>query len=134
MLKNILWLGCLVVTYTVLCVACFLMLRTVLNYGSFQSDVQFLAYKQEYLGNLVWKCAFYVHVFSAVFALFAGFTQFSKQFLKHHRSLHKKLGRFYGWNVLAINAPSALIMAIYANGGYLGKTAFLTLDFFWFWF
>jgi uncharacterized membrane protein len=110
------------------------MFRTVLNYMSFQNDIQFLVYKQEYLDNLIWKSAFYVHVFSAVLALFAGFTQFSTHFLRQHRNLHKKLGRFYAWNILFINVPSAMIMAIYANGGYLGKSAFLILDILWFWF
>jgi len=108
------------------------MLRTVLNYLSFQDDVQFLAFKQDYLQNSVWKTAFYIHVFSAVIALFAGFTQFSIQFLAHHRMLHKKLGRLYVWNILFVNAPCALVMAIYANGGILAKLAFLTLDFLWF--
>lgn len=79
--------------YAGLSVACFLMLRTIVGYSSFKDDVQFLAFKQAYIHNPVWKTAFYVHVFSAVIALFAGFTQFSPQFLKEYRKAHRVLER-----------------------------------------
>jgi uncharacterized membrane protein len=114
--------------------AAFLMLRTIIGYTSFKTDIQFLALKQDYIDNSVWKTAFYIHTFSAVFTLFAGFTQFSEQFLKDFRRWHKILGRMYVWNVLLINAPTGFIMAIYANGGWMGKSAFLTLDILWFYF
>ncbi len=118
--------------YAVLCVACFLMLRTIVGYMTFQDDVQFLALKQAYIHNPVWKTAFYIHVFSAVVALLAGFTQFSKEILRENPKLHRLIGKIYVVNILCINFPVGLIMGFYANGGLIGKAAFLTLDVLWF--
>jgi len=118
--------------YMVLSVACFLMLRTIFGYASFRDDVQFLQFKQPYIHNTVWKTSFYIHVFSAIIALFAGFTQFSSQFLKDHRLMHRLLGRIYVVDILVINFPAAMIMGIYANGEAVGKTAFILLDCLWF--
>ena len=113
-------------------VACFLMLRIVIGYTSFRDDAQFLAQKQAYIGNPIWKAAFYIHVFSAVVALLAGFTQFSRQFLQDHRPWHRYLGRVYVTVIMLVNFPAGLVMGIYANGGMAGKTAFLLLDAAWF--
>lgn len=44
------------------------------------------------------------------------------------------MGRFYAANILLINFPCAMVMAIYANGEIGGKTAFIVLDTLWFWF
>lgn len=44
------------------------------------------------------------------------------------------MGRLYVFNIVFINFPVALIMAIYANGGYPSKAAFIILDLLWFWF
>jgi len=123
----------IVAGYVILGMACFLMLRTIIGYTVFQDDVQFLAQKQAYVGNPVWKAAFYIHVFTAVVALLAGFTQFSKQILQDHRAWHRRLGRIYVIVVLLVNVPAGLVMAIYANGGLIGKTAFVLLDALWFW-
>lgn len=118
--------------YLLLSVGCFLMLRIILGYSSFRTDVQFLLRKQDYLGNPFWLAAFYVHVFSAILILFAGFTQFSKDFLQQNRVWHRRLGRVYVWNILAVNAPVGMVLAIYANGLWPGKTAFILLDVLWF--
>lgn len=104
------------VVYLVLCAGTYLMLRSIARYTAFRDDVGFLNFKQDYLGNSVWKAAFYVHVFSAFFALLAGFTQFSAGFLRKHRKLHRLIGRMYAWDILVINFPVAMIMVIYANG------------------
>lgn len=134
MLKNTLWILRTLSLYTLLCVGTFLMLRTIIGYSSFENNIQFLTLKQDYIHIPIWNFAFYIHVFSAVVALLAGFTQFSEQFLKDYRPYHKLLGRIYVYNILFINFPAGLIMAFYANGGLIGKTAFLTLDLLWFWF
>lgn len=120
--------------YTVLSLGCFLMLRTIVGYSSFRDDVQFLLLKQAYIHNKVWKTAFYIHVFSAIIALFAGFTQFSPEFLRQYRKIHRLIGRIYVWDILAVNFPAAMIMAVYANGEMVGKSAFVLLDVLWFWF
>jgi hypothetical protein len=118
--------------YVVLSAGCFFMLRTVVGYTQFRDDAQFLAYKQVYIHNPVWKTAFYIHVFSAILVLFAGFTQFSKDLLREHHVLHRFIGKLYVLIILCINVPAALVMGIYANGGLWGKAAFLILNACWF--
>jgi len=108
------------------------MLRTIIGYTSFRDDVQFLALKQAYVHNGVWKTAFYIHVFSAFGALLAGFTQFSPQLLRDNPKVHRLIGKIYVANILFINFPVGLIMGVCANGGLPGKMAFLLLDFLWF--
>ncbi len=46
------------------------MLRIVVGYTAFRDDIQFLLAKQAYIHNYFWKTAFYIHVFSAIVALF----------------------------------------------------------------
>jgi hypothetical protein len=132
MLKNLGFILRIFLIYLVLSVACFLMLRTIIGYTSFRDDVQFLRLKQGYIHNPIWKTAFYIHVFSAIIALFAGFTQFSSQILKEYRQIHRLVGRIYVWDILVINFPVGMIMGIYANGGLPGKIAFVLLDCLWF--
>ena len=120
--------------YLLLSAGTFLMLQTILKYTTFEDDVEFLEFKQDYLHIAPWKVAFYLHVFSSIFTLVAGFTQFSSEILKNHRGVHRFMGRFYAWNVILINFPSGLIMAVYANGGLPTKFAFVLLDSLWLWF
>lgn len=120
--------------YLVLNVGTFLMLKLVVQYLSLDDHVGFLEQKQAYLHIKVWKVAFYVHVFSSVLTLLAGFTQFSTEILRKHPRLHRTLGRIYAWDILAINFPAGVVMAVYANGHLPSKIAFLILDSLWFWF
>jgi hypothetical protein len=108
------------------------MLVTISQYASFHHDVGFLKQKQDYISNNVWLTAFYIHVFSCFFCLFAGVTQFSKYILKHQKDLHRFLGKAYVGNVFFINAPIGFILALYANGGMTSRSAFVTLDLLWF--
>ena len=119
--------------YVILCIATFLMLRMVIAYSNFDDHVGFLNEKQAYLSNQVWKSAFYFHVFSAVFCLFAGFTQFSNQLLKERRHVHRFMGRMYAYTIF-LNFPIGLVMAYYANGFWPSKLAFFILDGLWCWF
>lgn len=134
MIKDIVFILKSFLVYTALSVACLLMLTMVLQYTAFRDDVYFLNFKQEFLHNPTWKTAFYIHVFSAVFALFAGFTQFSTHFLTQHRQSHRFIGKLYAWNVLVINVPVGMILALCANGGLWAKLAFIILDCLWFYF
>jgi len=99
-----------------------------------QDNIGFLQFKQDYIHILPWKVAFYTHVFTIIFALLAGFTQFSALILKDHTNIHRLVGKIYIYDVLLINVPAAMIMAIYANGLLPTKTAFVILDCLWFWF
>jgi uncharacterized membrane protein len=117
--------------YFLLCAAVFGMLLTVAQYTSFKTDVGFLKFKQDYLDIKIWMVAFYTHVFSSVLCLCAGFTQFSGYVLKHHKKLHRFIGKMYVYNVMLINFPAGMIMAFYANGHLPSKIAFIILDSLW---
>ncbi|WP_440135415.1 DUF2306 domain-containing protein [Chitinophaga sancti] len=122
------------IAYLVLSVGTFLMLRMIIDYSSFQTNIHFLEFKQEYLHIPIWKTAFYIHVFSSILALAAGFTQFSAHFLHHYRRAHKLIGKIYVVDILIINFPVGLIMGAYANGLWPSKLAFILLDCLWFYF
>lgn len=108
------------------------MVVTISQYANFQTNIGFLNQKQAYITNSFWLTAFYIHVFSCFFCLFAGITQFSKYLLRHQKVLHRLFGKVYIANVFFINAPVGLVLAIYANGGIVSKLAFVVLDLLWF--
>ncbi|HEY2721782.1 MAG TPA: DUF2306 domain-containing protein [Chitinophagaceae bacterium] len=120
--------------YFLLCLATFLMLRMIVEYYPLNDHTGFLKFKQDYISNKVWRTCFYIHVFISLFVLMAGFVQFSPSILKRQPRLHRLVGRFYAGNILFVNFPVAMVMAIYANGGLPGKTAFFILDCLWFFF
>ena len=120
--------------YAIMTIGIILMLRIISAYVGFDSHAGFLAFKQDYLHITTWKIAFYIHVFASIFTLIAGFTQFSDFLLQKQRALHRWIGKAYVFNILFINFPSALIMAVYANGQLPSKIAFVTLDVLWFYF
>jgi uncharacterized membrane protein len=120
--------------YSVLCAGTFLMLRIITEHFSLEPDTGFLAVKQEYIHNKVWRTAFYIHVFTSILTFLAGFTQFSSYLLKEHKTFHRVMGKIYVVAVLFINFPSGMILAIYANGHLSSKIAFIILDSLWFWF
>lgn len=111
-----------------------LMLRITLQYFPINLDVAFLRIKQDYIDIIPWRIAFFIHVFTSMFALFAGFTQFSKYILKNHKKIHRTIGKLYVFVVLFLTGPSGFIMAIYANGGLPSKIGFLILDILWIYF
>jgi uncharacterized membrane protein len=121
-----------VLVYLVLCVATFLMLRMILDYAAFHDDMDFLQFKQAYVGYWWWKMAFYVHVFSSLGALVAGFTQFSNHILREHRAWHRLIGRIYAYDILVVNFPAGMVLALCANGLMPGRIAFTLLDCLWF--
>jgi uncharacterized membrane protein len=122
------------IAFVVLSLGTFFMLTMIIDYASLRTDIHFLQQKQEYLTNPGWKTAFYIHVFSSILALAAGFTQFSNYILTKHKRLHRAIGKMYVANILFINAPAGMILAIYANGLLPGKMAFIILDCLWFYF
>jgi uncharacterized membrane protein len=112
----------------------FLMLRITLQYIPINLDVAFLRIKQDYINIIPWRIAFFTHVFTSMFALLAGFTQFSKYILKNHKKTHRNIGKLYVFVILFLTGPSGFVMAIYANGGYTSKIGFLFLDILWIYF
>jgi Predicted membrane protein (DUF2306) len=123
-----------ILVYLVLCAGTFLMLRIITEHFTLEPDIGFLKVKQEYIQNKVWRTAFYIHVFTGILTLLAGFTQFSPYILKEHKGLHRFMGRLYVFNILFINFPAGMLMAFYANGHLPTRIAFIILDSLWFWF
>ena len=113
---------------------CFLLLKIKLQYVPIDFDVAFLRIKQQYIHHAHYKIAFYVHVFSAVFSLLAGFTQFSRVIRIKYVRLHRVVGFVYITSILFLAAPSGLMIGFYANGGLGSQIAFCLLAVLWFYF
>lgn len=109
----------------------FLMLRIIFIYIPVKNDAGFLQLKQEYIHITEWRVAFFTHVFTSILVLVAGFTQFSKKFLKQQPNLHRTVGYIYVINILMVTGPSGLLMSFYANGGVSSQTAFVLLSVLW---
>jgi hypothetical protein len=108
-----------------------LMLRITLDYLPLRDDAGFLQIKQQYIGIAHWKGAFWIHVFTSLFALVAGFTQFFPLVLRRLPQLHRGMGKLYVINVCFVTGPASLIMAFYANGGFTSRLAFTLLAIGW---
>lgn len=91
----------------------------------------FLQLKQQYIHITEWRIAFFVHVFSSMLVLFAGFTQFSKKLLQQKPKLHRMLGYVYVADILLVTGPAGLLMSFYANGGISSRVGFVTLSVLW---
>ena len=107
------------------------MLRIIFIYIPVQTDVGFLQLKQSYIHITEWRIAFFVHVFSSMFALLAGFTQFSTRLLRNRPKLHRAFGYMYVTDVLLVTGPAGLLMSFYANGGISSRIAFIMLSVLW---
>lgn len=117
--------------YALLAWLSWLMLEITLGYWPVRDDAGFLQIKQEYLGIRHWEAAFWVHVFTSMLALAAGFTQFAPWVLRRWPRLHRWMGRLYVLNVCLVTGPASLIMACYANGGWTSRLAFGILAVSW---
>lgn len=108
-----------------------LMARITLEYWPVRSDAAFLQIKQQYLGIKHWELAFWIHVFTSMLPLLAGFTQFAPWILRKRPALHRAMGKTYVITVCFITGPASLVMAFYANGGTASRIAFATLALLW---
>jgi uncharacterized membrane protein len=108
-----------------------LMLQITLQYIPVRTDAAFLQIKQEYIDIIPWRIAFFIHVFTSMFVLIAGFTQFSNYILQRYKKLHRIIGKLYVIDILFITGPSSFIMALLANGGIPSRIAFTTLSVLW---
>lgn len=108
-----------------------LMIKITLQYWPIQTDVAFLSIKQDYIHLAHYRIAFFIHVFSAIFVLLAGYTQFSNSIRIKFPQWHRRLGWLYVVVTLLFAGPSGFIIAIYANGGLSSQIAFCLLAFLW---
>ena len=103
-------------------------------YIPYNTDVGFLRIKQHYIHIDHWRLAFFIHVYASLWALLAGFTQFSKSLLRNRPKLHRSFGYVYVVDVLLVTGPAGLLMGFYANGGLSSRIAFVLLAALWIFF
>ena len=112
-----------------------LMLQITLKYIPLSSEVAFLQIKQTEVSTIrSYLPIFYVHVYSAIFVLVAGITQFSSKIQASYKKVHKASGYFYAGMVLLLAAPSGIFIGFFANGGPIAKVSFVLLGILWFYF
>ncbi len=111
------------------------MIKITLQYIPLNSNVAFLQIKQTEISQIpFYYPIFYVHVYSAIFVLLAGFSQFSSALLKKYPATHCNIGKVYVFVVLFLSAPSGFFIGLFANGGFYSKISFVTLSILWFYF
>lgn len=109
----------------------FLMAKITIAYIPYNTDIGFLQIKQEYIDIDHWRIAFFVHVYASMWALLAGFTQFSTKIQDFYPNLHRTFGYVYVVVVLLVTGPAGLLMGFYANGGLPSKISFVVLAIGW---
>jgi len=112
----------------------YLMILITIQYIPIKFDTAFLNIKQEEIKIQYYQIAFFSHVYTSIFVLISGITQFSKYLRNRFPVYHKILGKLYVFLILFIAAPSGFIMALHANGGVFSKISFSTQALLWFWF
>ncbi len=113
---------------------CYLMLLITLQYIPFDTDVAFLRIKQDYISRDYYRWAFFIHAYTAIFALVAGFTQFSPLIRNQLPRIHRISGWLYLIVVLLLAGPSGIIIGIHANGGWSSQLGFCLLGILWIYF
>jgi len=108
------------------------MILITLQYIPIKLDTAFLNIKEEAIQFKHYQIAFFSHVYTSLFVLILGISQFSETLRKTFPKLHKNLGKLYILLVLFIASPSGLIMALYANGGIVSKISFCIQAVLWF--
>jgi uncharacterized membrane protein len=117
--------------YAVLMFFTVLMVRITLPYVSLHTDVAFLQIKQWVIDNDIWRTSFFIHVFTSLFLLLAGFTQFYNPF---QNKIHRNIGKLYIIIILFLSGPAGFVMSLYANGGWPSRIAFTLLSCLWMFF
>ncbi len=110
----------------------YMMAELSVPYIEMKRDVDFLKYKYNVYHIDYWRIGFYAHVFTSVFVLLAGATQFSKYLIFKYPKFHRWIGRSYVWLVLFVSGPGAMAMAIHANGGFPSRASFVLQTLMWF--
>lgn len=105
-----------------------------LQYIPLQLDVAFLQVKQDEIKLSYYPFTFFTHVYSSIFVLFFGFFQFFNKLRVKYKKLHQQFGKLYILIILVFSAPSGLVMAYHANGGWSAQLSFVLLALFWFYF
>ncbi|MBG8553851.1 DUF2306 domain-containing protein [Hymenobacter guriensis] len=102
-----------------------LMATKVRPYLSFEPGIHFLTTKSDATNaSGLFRVGFYVHITSSLWVLAAGLAQFFPQWFRGRAAWHRRLGKLYVVSILALAAPSGLVLAFFANGGLVAKAGF----------
>lgn len=112
----------------------YLMILITLQYVPIDFGAAFLAVKEEEIKLTHYQIAFFTHVYTSIFVLIFGITQFSVYIRNKFAPLHRGLGKAYVLLILLFAAPSGLVMGYYGNGGISSQISFCLLAVLWFWF
>ena len=115
-------------------IATVLMVQIVYPYLSWELDIDFLQTKQHLIHLSYYRIAFYIHIFSSVPVLFFGAFLFSERILKRFSKVHRMLGKGYVGLVLGLSAPTGMVLAFHANGGWPVQLSFLLATPLWWYF
>ena len=112
-------LGAIVVLFSLL------MLTKITPYFPTYQPIEFLTTKtDQILAKQPFKWAFYIHITSSWWVMLTGLIQFIPSIVRAKPHWHRLSGKIYVLSILALAAPSGLILAIYANGGLPAKVGF----------
>ena len=108
-----------------------LLLQITLQYIPYNTDVAFLRIKQDVIRLWYYELAFFVHVYTSVFLLVLGAIQMIPNLVYKYKKLHWWSGRLYAFLIIFVSGPCGLVMAYYANGGWISQLAFVILSVLW---
>lgn len=121
-----------IIGYLALVFFSYLMVLITFQYIPIDFDAAFLRIKQNEIVLVHYQWAFFIHVYSSIFLLLAGFTQFSSYIRAQFPVIHRKLGMAYVILIVLLASPTGLVMAFYANGGLWSRISFSLLAVIWF--
>lgn len=102
-----------------------LMISKTTPYYSFEPSISFLSTKSLETNQNIWfRVAFYTHISSSIVVLVAGLAQWLPAVAKLGPRTHRAFGKAYVFGILAVAAPSGLVLAHFANGGLVAQVAF----------
>lgn len=117
----------LLITLAALFIAAFaaLMLTKTLPYYTFEKGIHFLTTKSDDTNDNPWfRLGFYVHITTSLGVLVLGLLQWLPVVARRGPRLHRWLGYGYVGGILALAAPSGLMLARFANGGLAAQVGF----------
>lgn len=109
----------------------YLMLLITLQYIPMRNDAAFLLIKEDVVGMLHYRIAFFAHVYTGMFVLLAGMLQFPAYIRRKHPRIHRWTGRVYAYLIILVTGPAGLVMGYYGNGGWISQSAFCILAVLW---
>jgi len=109
----------------------YLLAKITVQYIPYNTDVAFLRIKQDVIDIPFYKIAFFTHVYTAMFVLPAGLTQFSSYIRINFPAVHKYTGWVYAVTVIFLAGPGGFYMGLYANGGLISQISFCVLALLW---